>query len=394
MKTLYFDCFSGAAGDMIVGALIDVGADGAAVCAALDGLGLAGMSVSVEQTVKSGIQGTRFHVAVDPDTPQPHRHLRHILEILETSGLSTGVKEASAATFRRIAECEAEVHGTPPEKVHFHEVGAIDSIADIVGVHVALELLGVDQICASPLHIGSGTVKCAHGVLPVPAPATALLLQGVPCYGGEVQAELVTPTGAAVITQLAESYGPVPDMRIEAIGYGCGTRDLPDRPNVLRVFLGEREDACAAAPVTVIETNIDDMPAELLATLVQDALDAGARDAFLTPITCKKGRPGHLITVLCDEAKAPAITDVLFAASTTFGIRMRREHRICLAREWKPVETPWGDVRVKIGTRHGRTTAASPEFEDCCRIAHEAGVSTRAVYETALAKALRGEWKA
>ncbi|MBN2308681.1 MAG: nickel pincer cofactor biosynthesis protein LarC, partial [Candidatus Hydrogenedentes bacterium] len=326
MKTLYLDCFCGASGDMMVGALLDLGASFDALREGLASLGVTGYTLSADKVNKKGLEATQFKVAVDPDAPQPHRHLRHVLEIIEAGSLSAPVKEAAAATFRRIAEAEAAVHGSTVEKVHFHEVGAVDSIIDVVGAHIALELLGVERVLASPLPLGSGTIECAHGIMPVPAPATALLVKGVPAYGTDVEAELVTPTGAALVTQLAEAYGPMPLMEIDAIGLGSGTRDLPDRANVLRAFLGDTHDTPATEPITVIESNLDDMTPELVAALAADLIAAGARDAFVTPIVCKKGRPGHLITVLCDDERVPDVATLLFKGSTTFGVRMRHEH--------------------------------------------------------------------
>ena len=374
MRTLYFDCFCGASGDMILGALVDLGVDFEAIRAALASLNVSGYRLAAEKVKKHGVMGTQFRVEMDPDTPQPHRHLADVLEIIEQGELPERVATAVAETFRRIAAAEARVHGTTPEKIHFHEVGAVDSIVDIVGAHLALDLLGVDRVCASPLTVGTGTVECAHGVLPVPAPATALLLEGVPCSGGDVQAELVTPTGAALLTQLAGEFGPMPEMRIEKVGYGCGARDLEDRPNVLRCILGEAAETHGGEPITVVECNVDDMTPELLAALVADLLEAGARDAFLTPLVCKKGRPGHLITVLCDGEKLDAVTTTLFRGSTTFGVRMRQERRTCLDREWNTVTTPWGDVRIKIGHWQGQPMTAAPEFEECRKLALEAGV--------------------
>jgi pyridinium-3,5-bisthiocarboxylic acid mononucleotide nickel chelatase len=393
VKTLYFDAFCGASGDMIVGALLDAGADFDTLKAGLDTLGVEGYTVRAERVDKHGIMATKFHVDVDESHGHPHRHLRHILEIIESGDLPQPVKDASAETFRRIAECEAAIHGTTIEKIHFHEVGAVDSIADVVGAHLALHLLDIEHIESSPLHIGSGTVKCAHGVMPVPAPATAKLLENVPVYGGEVAGELVTPTGAALVSQLAGRFGPLPAMRITASGYGSGTRNLPDRPNVLRVVLGEIDAALPATePIVVIETNIDDMNPELIPPLLSDALDRGARDAFVTPILGKKGRPAQLITVLCDPDTVSVIVETLFKGSTTLGVRMREERRICLPREWRSVRTPWGGVRVKIGALGDSTNSASPEFDDCRRVAEEAGESVKAVYSAALAAAARGDW--
>jgi hypothetical protein len=389
MKSLYLDCFCGASGDMIVGALIDAGASFEAIQRGLASLGVEELRVSIEKVNKHGIAATHFRVHLDHGHDHIHRHLSHVLDIIGRGDLPDNVKTASAETFRRIAECEAAIHNTTPEEVHFHEVGAVDSIADIVAAHLALHLLSIETVTSSPLHVGSGTVKCAHGILPVPAPATAALLKGAPVYGGEVQGELVTPTGAALVAQWAQSYGPMPEMRIEAIGYGSGTRDLPDRANVLRAIIGEVTPKQGMEPVTVVETNVDDMTPELLAPLVADLIAAGARDAFLTPIMGKKGRPGFLVTVLCDAARLSEVTRCLFHGSTTFGVRIREERRICLDRSWENVKTQWGEVRVKVGRLDGVRCSASPEFEDCRALAQQAGVPVLAVYRQALAAAIR-----
>jgi hypothetical protein len=392
MKTLYFDCFSGAAGDMVVGALIDAGADFGKIRDGLMSLGVEGFDVAIEKVKKKGVMATKFHVNIAAQG-HPHRHLKHIVAIIEKGDLPATVRAASLETFRRIAEAEAEVHGSTVERVHFHEVGAVDSIVDIVGAHLALDQLRPERIESSALHVGSGTVQCAHGVMPVPAPATALLLKGVPTYGGTVEGELVTPTGAALIAQLAQKFGPQPAMTVHAVGAGSGTRDLPDRPNVLRVMLGETVGASGASEtITVIEANIDDMNPELFPPLVKGLLEAGAKDAFLTPILGKKGRPAYLVTAMVDDAAAAAVADAFFRGSTTLGVRMRREDRICLPREWKDVSTRWGAVRVKIGLRGGGTSNVAPEFDDCARVAEAAKVAVREVYDAARAAAANGEW--
>jgi uncharacterized protein (TIGR00299 family) protein len=388
MNVLYFDCFSGISGDMTVGALIDTGADFETIRAGLRSLGVAGFDVAVERVKKKGVMATQFHVNIDADQKQPHRHLRHVVEIIEQGDLPEPVKRASIETFGIIATAEAEVHGSTIEKVHFHEVGAVDSIADVVGAHYGLYLLGVDRVEASPLHVGSGTVKCAHGIMPVPAPATALILRGKPIYGGDVDGELVTPTGAAIVVQTAAAFGPAPRMAVRAIGHGSGTKDLPDRANVLRVLLGEAEsleNLPLVEEIVVLEANIDDMTGELAAPLIQAALDAGARDAFITPVIGKKGRPAWCFTLLCEPAQRLAMVDLLFAHTTTLGVRTRMEQRYVLERDWKTVETPWGPVRVKRGMLGGRVNTAAPEFEDCQAAAARAGVPVRRVYEAALA---------
>ena len=393
-RTLYFDCFCGVSGDMTVGALLDAGADFDRVRAGLRSLRVPGFEISAQKVKKHGIMATQFSVRLEQGHEHPHRHLSDILDIIEKGDLPASVKAASAETFRRIAECEATVHGTTTEAIHFHEVGAVDSIVDIVGAHLALHDLGIDRVVSSPLNVGSGTVAAAHGVLPVPAPATALLLKGVPAYGSAVEGELVTPTGAALVSQLAQRYGPLPDMRIEAAGYGCGVREIPGRANVLRVLIGGAPAADLPGPtepIVVIEANIDDMNPELFPPLLAEALDSGARDAFLTPVLGKKGRPAYQVTVLCDHAKASEAIRVLFYGSTTLGVRMHVEERICLEREWKSVDTPWGTVRVKLGRFEDQITCASPEFEECRRVAEQGRVPVLAVYEAARAAAIRGE---
>lgn len=403
---------------MIVGALIDAGAPFEKIREALDSLGVGELRVTAEKVVKRGVSATKFTVHAGHD--HAHRHLADVIEIINRGAIPDDVKAAAVQTFRRIAECEAKVHGLTPAKVHFHEVGAVDSIADIVSAHYGLHLLGVERVLSSPLNVGSGTVEVAHGVMPVPAPATAMLLEGAPSYGSEIPFELVTPTGAALIVQRASGFGPMPPMRIESVGHGSGTRDLEDRANVLRATLGEEvevEDAhCRTRPVaqerslhqngregslhqaeetgevvTVIEANVDDMNPELLPPVISDLLESGARDAFLTPILGKKGRPGYLVTALCDEDTVRDLSRILFEGTTTFGLRMRRERRICLEREWKQANTPWGPVRVKVGRFEGKATSGSPEFEDCRRVAEEASVPVIRVYEAARAAAVRGE---
>jgi len=390
-NVLYFDCSSGAAGDMFVGALLDLGVDFDRLDAALQTLGVEGYSLRAETVVKKGIESTKFEVDIDEGVKQPHRHLRHVVEIIEAGDLPDAVKQAALKTFRRIAECEAAVHGTTIEKVHFHEVGAVDSIVDVVGAHLALHELGVSRIEASPLHVGAGTVKCAHGIMPVPAPATARLLEGVPVYGGEVQAELVTPTGAALMADVVSTFGPMPLMTMVKTGHGAGTRDLSDRANVLRAVLGVTQTAQNPDEiVTVIEANVDDMIPELYPPLIEAVLAGGARDAFLTPIVGKKGRPGHLITVICDANRVDDVVTILFAGSKTIGLRMRRESRVCLERSWKVAHTEYGEVRIKIARRNGHRNVA-PEFEDCRARAAERGTTALAVYESAMASALRDD---
>lgn len=391
MNVVYVDASMGASGDMIVGALLDLGADFEALQQALTSLGVEGYQLHARSVTKGGIAATQFTVELDPGIRQPHRHLRHVVEIIESGSLPEAVKAASIETFERIAEAEARVHGTTIEKVHFHEVGAVDSIVDVVGAHWARHALGIERFYVSPLHVGAGTIECAHGTMPVPAPATALLLEGAPCYGGDVQTELVTPTGAALLTQWAEAFGPMPMMQIGATGYGSGTKDVPGRANVLRMLRGQMSGSEETTPITVIETTIDDMTPELLAPALAAALEAGARDAFIAPVFGKKGRPAHLITLLCGAAQISDMVGLLFRHTSTFGVRMRTEERVCLERDWREVTTPWGPVRIKMGYRGGEIIRRAPEFEDCRVLAEEKGVAVTAVYEAALAAAVKGE---
>ena len=393
MKILHLDCFSGISGDMTVGALIDAGADFERIRGALESLGIDSFSVEAPKVIKKGVFATQFKV-IEHRHEHVHRHLKHCVDIINKGMLPKPVKEAAIETFELIAVAEAQVHGTTKDKIHFHEVGAIDSIVDIVAAQLGFYLLGVERITSSPLHVGSGTVRCAHGVMPVPAPATALLLMDIPTYAGKVEGELVTPTGAALVKQRASAIGPMPAMRVQAIGYGAGTKDLQDRANVLRVLIGEADTATleGTETITVVEANLDDMTGELFPPLVQALLVAGARDAFLTPVLGKKGRPAHVISALCDEAKVGAVIQALFANSTTLGVRTRNEQRIVLPRAMKKVSTPWGEVRVKLGTFQGNTNSAAPEYEDCAALAAEKKATVRAVYEAALAAALKGEF--
>lgn len=393
MKNLYLDCFCGISGDMTVAALLDAGADEAYLRSVAASLDIEGVSLKVEKVNKKGIQATRFQVLTDPHAHQPHRHLSHIIAMIQGTALDAKAKAAAVATFELIGRAEAEVHGVPVEKVHFHEVGAVDSIMDIVLANAALSTLGIDHVLCSPLVTGGGTVACDHGIMPVPAPATALLLRGIPWSAGDVPCELVTPTGAALAKQWSETFGPMPEMRTDIVGYGAGTRDLPDRANVLRVFIGEfQESLPALEPIAVLETTVDDMNPELTALLVPVLLQAGARDVFVTPVLAKKGRLAQHVTVLADPDKAGALVRLLFENSTSLGVRVREERRWALAREMRHVETPWGKVPVKVGMLQGETLVSSPEFESCRALAEANALPAKTVYEAALASALKGEY--
>ena len=381
-RLVYFDCASGAAGDMLLGAAVDLGLPLERLRDELGRLPVQGYRLETERVSRSGLAATKVHVRLDGED-KAHRHLRHVLEIIDGSTLDTAVKEKAAALFRRLADAEAAVHGTSPEKVHFHEVGALDSIVDVVGGVIALRSLGAERFVSSPLNLGTGTVTMSHGTFPVPPPATARLVTGVPVYG-DGEGELVTPTGALLVTGHATEYGPLPAMRIEASGYGAGSRDTRDRPNVLRLIVGQ-EDARAEGRVLVLETELDDAAPQLLGPLLEQLLTAGALDAFFTPVQMKKGRPGVLVTVLAPPDRREAIEELLFRETTTLGVRRQEWLRTELERETATVATPYGSVRVKVGRRGAVVYNAWPEFEDCQRLAAEAGVPVKEVLAAALA---------
>ncbi len=384
MRTAYFDCFRGAGGDMIVGSLVDAGADPTPLRAALAGLELGGHTLSIEKVTKQGFAATRFHVALDAVGAQPHRHLKHVVEIIKRARVSEEVRRRAINVFTRLAEAEARVHGTSVEKVHFHEVGAVDAILDVLGALLALELLGVDRVICSPIPVGSGTVTCSHGIMPVPAPATAELLRGVPLAGCDEAGELTTPTAAAILTTLAESYGPMPAMTVQAIGYGAGTRDGQNRPNVLRVLIGESAETepANADQVMLLETNLDDATPQVVAHAVEQLLKAGALDVWSVPIVMKKGRCGLTLAVLCRIADLDVMEGILFGETPTFGVRRQILDRTTLRRRHETVDTPFGPIRMKIGER-ATTVTATPEYEDCRVAAESRGIGLRQVIAAA-----------
>lgn len=357
---------------MAVGALVDAGADPAAIASALDSLGIQ-VSVSFEKVKRGGMAATKFHVTYPEQ--KAHRHLGPILRMIAGAALPDAVKDSASRVFQRLGEAEAHVHGIGIEKVHFHEVGAADSIADIVGACLALDLLGVNRLFVSPVNTGSGTVNTEHGVLPVPAPATAELLKGRPVYASGPVMELTTPTGAALAATLAEGFGPMPPMSIAATGFGAGSKETPGRANVLRALIGTAADAAESTEVYVIEANIDDASPQVLAYAVERLLDAGALDATLQPLEMKKGRPGSLLSVIARPEDREALCQILFAETTTLGVRFHRAERRVQPRHWEEVETPHGTVRVKTAGPH----AYAPEYEDCRRLARETGVPLRQI---------------
>jgi pyridinium-3,5-bisthiocarboxylic acid mononucleotide nickel chelatase len=388
-RIAYFDCFSGISGDMVLGALVDAGADLAAIESELRRLGLEGWTLSAEKVKRGQIFAT--HVNVATTEGHHHRGLSIILDRIQKAQLVPRTAERARKIFTRLAESEAKVHNLPVDKVHFHEVGAVDSIVDIVGACVGFELLGIDEFACSPLDVGAGQVMTAHGLLPVPAPATADLLRGAPIYTSGIQKELVTPTGAAIATTLSTSYSKIPEMIMRAIGYGAGSADFPEKANVMRLLIGERESASAEqnphnladAPITVIETNVDDMSPQIYGYFVERALSAGALDVFSTAVQMKKNRPGLLITILCEPACASRLTDLLFSETTTIGVRMYEARRRTLAREFLSVDTGHGPVRMKISRLNGSVLNATPEYDDCQRIAAEKGIPLKDVLAAA-----------
>lgn len=387
----YFDCFAGIAGDMTVAALCDCGIPEAELRAFVDSLGLTGFAWTLERTKRKGIAALRFAVKLDMNIKQPHRHLHHVERIIDELKVAQSVKERSKAIFRRLAEAEAKIHATTIEKVHFHEVGAVDAILDIVCAAWCLDRLGVYTISASPVPTGVGSVQCEHGLMPIPAPATAELLTGVPLAPCEVRGELTTPTGAALVATLAApsaasaaAFGPPPAMTLRRIGYGAGAADRPERANVLRIMLGDPVSADAGSDeVVVLETNLDDASPEIAAFCQQRLLEQGALDAYIVPITMKKGRLGHLLGVICEPNRADELESLLFAETPTFGVRRHTCRRSVMSRRHETAQTRWGPIRLKIGEWRNRKTI-SPEYEDCRAAAMAHGVALREVYEAAL----------
>lgn len=418
--TAYFDCFSGASGDMMLGALLDLGLPLDELRKALGSLALEFGGISAERVLRSGISATKFRLheatghshargnhhphdhphghahdesrASSPESrvPSPrgpshgHHSLKDIAASIERSALSRDGKDRATQLFRRLAEAEAAVHDLPVERVHLHEVGALDSVVDIVGSVFGLEWLGAANIVSSPLNVGSGVVECAHGTFPVPAPATARLLKGAPVYAGAVASELTTPTGALLVTSYASSFGRLPLMRVERIGYGAGDKDFKGHPNVLRVLVGDAEVSASVEPIVTLECEIDDMNPQLFGPLMDHLYAAGALDVFYTPVQMKKNRPGTLVTVIARPERRHELAGVLFSETTTIGVRYREMLRECLEREWQAVETPVGKIRFKVARRGGQVLNAAPEFEDCVQAAAERGLPIKAVQALAV----------
>lgn len=403
MRIAYLDCFAGISGDMLLGALIDAGASPETLHKAVESLKV-GASLRIEKADRSGISATKVHVLDGAELAEVehhhghehhHHHGRHlsaIKKIIQNANLSEKVKEKSILAFELLGASEARIHNVPVEKIHFHEVGAVDAIVDIVAAMAGIDALGVDQWFCSPLNVGGGMVACAHGRFPVPAPATADLLRDCPTYSAHVEQELVTPTGAALIRALAPTFGPQPAMRVGKIGYGAGTRNPKDFPNVLRLSIGESAGATHSA-VAVIETALDDLSPQVLAHVTEKALELGALDVMTTAVHMKKNRLGTLITILADDAQVSALEDLLLRETSTLGVRIHHERRSCLERAHSTVATPYGDVRIKLGSRNGEVLNAAPEFEDCRAAAARHSVPVKLVIQAAMAAYSGGKAK-
>jgi uncharacterized protein (TIGR00299 family) protein len=434
MRIAYLDCFSGISGDMFLGALVDAGVPCSLFEKAVTALNV-GARLEISRVNRSGISGTKVDVIANEvkDQPRemsvsgshnhlhfhtyrgdeqehaPHKHygraLSEICVIISKAELSESAKQTAITIFEKLGAAEAKIHNVPVDQIHFHEVGAVDALVDIVCAAVGAEALAVDEIICSPLNVGGGTVTCAHGTFPVPAPATVELLKNAPVYSSGIQAELVTPTGAAIVATLTKRFAPFPQMTIAQAGYGAGTRDIPGNPNVLRITIGENLDEtnagegigtahAAAKPVfreiiTVLEANLDDLSPQVFGYVMNQLLEAGALDVFSTPVQMKKNRPGILLTVLAKPEDAGKLSQIIFAETTTLGVRRREESREVLARRWQTVSTRFGDVRIKLASMNGTVTNYAPEYEDCRRIAAEQRVPLKTVIQEALQQYLK-----
>ncbi|TWT88492.1 hypothetical protein Mal64_19750 [Pseudobythopirellula maris] len=384
MRIAYLDCASGISGDMTLGALVDAGVDLAAIQSGVDSLGLPSCQLVAAEVKKRGFRATQVTVQHEPE--QAHRHLHHITAMIDGSALTPRQQELATAIFTRLGEAEARAHGTTIEKVHFHEVGAVDSIADIVGAAIGWDLLGVEKIYCSAVPTGTGFIQIAHGRCSIPAPATADLLRGVPLVDFPVDGELTTPTGAAIIATLTERFGPMPAMTVESIGYGAGQKDF-EHPNLLRLMVGESADtpSTAADTIVLLETNLDDCPGEAIAHCCERLWQAGALDVALTPIQMKKGRPGVLVTVQAQPADADKLAAIVLAETTALGLRKQTVERLVLARRKATVATPWGETTGVVATLPDGSERFTPEYDDCKALAERAGEPLGKVYVAAAA---------
>jgi len=417
MRIAYLECFSGISGDMFLGALVDAGVRPQLLEDTVAALAV-GAKLQITRVIRSGISATKVDVWVDGEKDMPreeywakqdaahthshrhdhaHRGLSEIRKIISSASISESAKKTAVAIFEALGAAEAKIHDAPAEEIHFHEVGSVDAIVDIVCAAVGAEALRVEEIICSSLNVGGGTVKCAHGNFPVPAPATVELLKDAPVYSSGVQAELVTPTGAAIAKTLVRRFGSFPEMNIEKSGYGAGSRDFPGHPNVMRLVVGEAASTLAAKTnsemITVLEANLDDLNPQVFGYVMDRLLEEGVLDAFGMPVQMKKNRPGTLLTVLCKPEDASKLTQLIFTETTTLGVRRRAEVRQVLERRWENVRTPWGEVRMKIASMNGTVTNYAPEYEDCRRIAAEHHVPLKTVIQEAARAYLVGREK-
>jgi pyridinium-3,5-bisthiocarboxylic acid mononucleotide nickel chelatase len=441
MRIAYLDCFSGMSGDMFLGALVDAGVPAKVFEETVAALAI-GARLEISRVTRCGISATKVDVYVHEEkelprevfwekqrehahshqhspvelkehnfsrtatsashehapqehahsragAPPPHKHehgrgLKEIKAVIAKAKISELAKKTAIAIFQALGEAEAKIHSTDVESVHFHEVGALDAMVDIVCASMGVEALGIDEIVCSPLNVGGGTVKCAHGTLPVPAPATVELLKGVPVYSSGVQVELVTPTGAAIVKILAKRFAAFPEMKIAKVGYGAGSRDLPGQPNVVRLTIGEAQAGLPAETITVLEANLDDLNPQVFGYVMDRLLAAGALDVFGVPVQMKKSRPGMVLTVLAQPQDAEKVEQIIFSETTTLGVRRRTEHRRALARKWLSVSTQWGEVRMKVASLNGSVTNYAPEYEDCRKLAEAGGVPLKRVMQEAV----------
>lgn len=381
MRIGYFDCFSGASGDMILGSMIDAGLSPGELREELKKLRLRNVSLRVKKVLKGGISATQV-IVEGRDEKRHSRSLREILQIIDRSRLDSEVKEKSREVFRRIASVEAKIHRRPIEEIHFHEIGGLDSVVDIVGAIWGIRQMEIQKIYVSRVNVGTGFVRCEHGILPIPAPATLSLMKGKPIYSSGIEKELLTPTGAALLTSLGSEYGRMPGMKVERIGYGAGKSDLP-HPNLLRLVVGKEEPLAGKEKVMVVETNIDDMNPQLYDYIMERLLAMEVQEVFLTPILMKKNRPATLLTVICSSEKLPYVVDFLMLETTTIGLRWREEERSCADREIVTLQTSYGQIRFKKAKWNGKEVNLSPEYEDCKRLALKRSISLKEVFEEA-----------
>jgi uncharacterized protein (TIGR00299 family) protein len=384
MKIAYFDCFAGAGGDMIAAAMLDAGLDAKFLKAQLATLGLKDLDIKIAETKRAGLRAISFQ-PVTPEQNQP-RNLKQITKIIETSEISQQAKNTAVSVFQKVAQAEAAVHNKDPNDLHFHEVGALDSIVDIVSASIGMHSLGIEKVHCSALSVGGGSLKCAHGLMPIPAPATAQILKGVPITAGPAQAELLTPTAAAILTTIVDQFGPLPTMKIETVGYGAGSMQFDDFPNVLRLILGQTmpEATANADTVCLLETNVDDISGELIGFIGQDLLKRGALDVFTTPVYMKQNRPAVQISVICKAEDAARFEQALFQQGLTFGIRKQFLQRSKLTRDFVAVQTDYGQIRIKTGLLDDKIVNAKPEFSDCVSAAEKHDVAVRTVVEAAM----------